>query len=128
MVQRITMLDAYSDEQLKEMGVERPARRQAPTTPRARWEWEGRTTMHAEHKRGVDLAETRDDLALRLASRGVALVYAFELPPGPSRQRLAGRVAAVAACITAAVLCPAWAAGWVLGAVAALAVAREAPP
>ena len=124
MVQRITIFDAYSAEQLKEMGVERPA-----TPPRARWEWEGRTAMHAEHKRGVDLAETRDDLTLRLASRGIALVYAFERPPGPSpRQRLAGRVAAVAACITAAALCPAWAAGWVLGAVAALAVAREAPP
>lgn len=99
-----------------------------PPPARPRWEWEGITLPHREHRRGVTRAETRDDLALRLASRSIELVYAFERQPGPRPwMRWVGHAATLGTSIAAAALCPAWAAGCILGAVAALVVTREVP-
>lgn len=84
--------------------------------------------MHGVHRRGFDLAETRDDLELRLAARGIKLIYASEQPdPKLRTRRAAARWATIAGVLLAAVACPPWAAGSVIAVLVALAVVHEVP-
>ena len=96
---------------------------------RARWEWEGAWGA-GHHLRGCDEAESREALKARLSARSITLVYAFQLPAGHVRLplRVLSNIALLAATIAAGALCPWWAASWIIGTLAAMAVARAVPP